>query len=411
TTATITLTPVPDTLVEGLELVTVSVTANAAYTIGTAASATATIVDDELTSGTMLFADTFDIYDNIFNWNMNYGGYDAYAESGYDYSVHGIPEAPNSTGTYQPTRGLKLDVNRSGQADCGFSMSPMNASFTGDYRLRFDAWINFNGPLSGGGPASSEFLSAGVGTTGVEPVWNLGTATEGVWFAVDGDGGFLDTGVPGDFQAWTGSTLLLANSGAYAGGTAADVRGNFHPYYSPWGGMAAPAQQVTDYPTAQTGTTDAGTLGMAWHSFVITRQGTNVTWDVDGLRIAKVNISGLTLSTNILLGYSDQFQSAGNGDQPLRFAIVDNVKVETLPPPPAAEPEIAFIQLINNGTQVQIDFSGSVGELASAFTLQAATDVAGSFADVTATITAQGGNKFRAVRAVNGATQFYRVRR
>jgi hypothetical protein len=368
------------------------------------------VIDDEITPGTVLFSDAFGSWDGYNLWIANYPSSDSGYEYLFDYSTYGIPEAPNSATSDSPTKGLKLFVNQGGQAVNGLSISPYNVGFTGDYRMVFDAWINFNGPLSGGGAASSEFLGAGVGTSGVEPVWSLGTALEGVWFAVDGDGGFADTGVPGDWQAWLDTNLLLSASGAYAAGTNADVRGNFNAYYGGFGGVAAPASQVSSYPTVQTGLTDAGSVGLAWHKFIIAKQGTNVTWTIDGLLIANVDITGAAMSTNVMINYTDQFLSTSSGNPELRFAVIDNFKVETIPAP-ATRVSIKAIKLINNGAQVQIDFTGDSVDTTSSFVLQSSANPATGYADVSATITAQGGNSFRAVRNSSGAAQFYRVRR
>jgi hypothetical protein len=407
---TFNLTAINDKLLEGSEPATVTLQTGAGYVVGASLTATVTVIDDEMTAGTVLFSDKFDNWDTSSQWYGNYPLGDSYYDYVYDYSVNGIPEAPSSAPSDSPTKGMRLYVNQGGQSVNGLSISPSTISFTGDYRMVFDAWINFNGPLSGGGAASSEFLGAGVGTSGFEPVWSQGTSLEGVWFAVDGDGGFADTGVPGDWQAWLNTNLLLAASGAYAGGTNADVRGNFNAYYGGFGGMAAPEAQVTAYPTVQTGVTDAGAVGLAWHKFVIAKQGTNVTWTVDGLLIANVDITGAAMSTNVMINYTDQFLSTSSGNYELRFALIDNFKVETIPAP-ATRVSIKAIQLVNNGTQVQIDFTGDSVDTVGSFVLQSSATPGSGYADVTATITAQGANSFRAVRASNGSAQFYRIRR
>ncbi len=407
---TFNLTAINDNLLEGSEATTITLQAGTGYVPGTTASATATIIDDEMTSGTTIFSDGFENWDNFSLWFANYAQGDSGYEYAYDYSAYGIPEAPSSAITNSPTKGLKLYVNQGGQSVNGISISPYNVGFTGDYRMVFDAWINFNGPLSGGGSGSSEFLGAGVGTSGVEPIWSQGTALEGVWFAVDGDGGFADTGVPGDWQAWLNTNLLLSASGVYAAGTNADARGNFNAYYGGFGGVPAPEYQVSTYPTAQTGVTDAGSVGLVWHKFVIAKQGTNVTWTVDGRLIANVNISGAAMSTNVMLNYTDQFSSANGGTPDLRFAIIDNFKVETIPVP-ATRVSIKAIKLVNGGTQVQIDFTGDIADTTGSFRLQSSANPGSGYSDVSATITAQGGNSFRAVLTSAGSAQFYRVRR
>ena len=51
------------------------------------------------------------------------------------------------------------------------SISPAGGNFTGDYQVKFDMWINANGPFPGGGGGSTEFFTAGVGTTGDHLQW------------------------------------------------------------------------------------------------------------------------------------------------------------------------------------------------------------------------------------------------
>ncbi len=98
---------------------------------------------------------------------------------------------------------------------------PANQSFAGDYRLRFDMWINVNGPLPGGGTSSTESLTAGIGTAGNRVQWTgTGSTADGYWFAADGDGGVTDTSTTfGDYCAFVGTSLQAAATGVYTAGT------------------------------------------------------------------------------------------------------------------------------------------------------------------------------------------------
>ncbi|HEY5346232.1 MAG TPA: hypothetical protein VIK62_07810 [Verrucomicrobiae bacterium] len=60
---------------------------------------------------------------------------------------------------------------------------------------------------------------------------------------------------------------------------------------------------------------------------------------------------------------------------------------------------------------VQIDFAAGASDVPTAFLLASATRVDGDYADVGATITSPGAGLFRAVCAVNGAQQFYCIKR
>ena len=125
----------------------------------------------------------------------------------YDYSGMGIPAAPHSTGG--TTRGLRMEANLTAGVVAAVSLSPANQSFAGDYRLRFDMWINVNGPFPGGGVGSTEYVTCGLGTAGNKVQWTgTGSTADGCWFAADGEGGASDTSTTsGDFCAYAGATL------------------------------------------------------------------------------------------------------------------------------------------------------------------------------------------------------------
>ncbi len=93
----------------------------------------------------------------------------------------------------------------------------------------------------------------------------------------------------------------------------------------------------------------------------------------------------------------------------MSFGLVDNLKVQTLTAP--TQPLITGIQLINGGTQVQINFTAGTGDSASDFKLQATATLGTTPADVSATISSTGTGQFQAVRAIGGSAQFYRIRR
>jgi hypothetical protein len=73
------------------------------------------------------------------------------------------------------------------------------------------------------------------------------------------------------------------------------------------------------------------------------------------------------------------------------------------------QPSIARI-ILTNGT-VQIDFTGDTGDNPSAFALQCVGRCSDVFGDAGATITQTSPGHFRAVCAMNGSQQFYRIKR
>jgi hypothetical protein len=277
----------------------------------------------------LMFGDDFDTH-TAANWVTQQSSSDSRVTFNYDYGPDGIPPAPGSgRGT---TRGLKFESNLTNGVAAAISISPAGQQFPGDYRLRFDLWINVNGPFPAGGTGSTEHFTAGIGTTGTTVQWTgSGSNPGGAWFAVNGEGGSADTTttqIP-DFAAFTAGTLHGAASGIYAAGTASNSRGNGHPYYSTVfpGGQTAPPAQLAAHPQ-QTGALATGTVGMAWREVIIAKSGDTVEWFMDGLQIA--SIPGTALSgNNITLGYWDTYSSLSNNPA-VSFGLADNVRVERI---------------------------------------------------------------------------------
>lgn len=246
---------------------------------------------------------------------------DTFVDASFDYSTVGIPTAPSGAGT----RGLKMYANHSSGIFGGVSVSPTGLNVTGDFTLRFDWWANYNGPLGTGGSGSTQLSTFGVLTSGNVAQWP-GGIQESVWFAATGDGL-----AAADYRAYSSAaaTGYLDASGVFAAGS----RNNSDPYYNGFGNVAAPAAQLALFP-GQTGTTPFGSAGMEWHVVEITRTGDIVTWEIDGLLIATVDASTVTLGGgNIFFGHSDTnaTSSTDANDTSLIFTLIDNVTVTPEP--------------------------------------------------------------------------------
>jgi YD repeat-containing protein len=412
-TANLVLTPINDQVYTGDRTATANIGAGTGYNIGTAGSISATVVDDEVPPGTVLFSDDFEI-DSSALWKVNLADpNDGSVVFAWDYSTVGIPAAPGGGGT----KGMRMQCGNIVVSQDGLSVSPLGKNFPGDYRLKFDMWINYNGPMPDGGPGSTQNFDAGVGTPGEAAVWlnAYPTPAEGVWFSATGDGAdyLSPTHTPGgDYNAVIGAVIQNDDTGFYAAGTGvpdSGIRDASHPFYSLWGGQAAPAAQLALYPN-QTGVANVGNAGMAWHTVVITKVGDVVTWAMDGVTLATVTNTTLPFSTNVFVGYQDLFASGTPSDVPaMSFGLVDNLRVQTLTAP--TQPIITGIALVSGGTEIQIKFTAGTGDSTSAFALQATTILGTTPVDVSATITSAGAGQFQAVRAIGGNTQFYRIRR
>lgn len=272
-----------------------------------------------------LFSDDFDSGTSGANWTVNKSGNPTgnNANFTFDYSSLGIPSAPNSLGG--STVGLRLEANTTGGIFSGLSVSPTGQSFLGDYRLRFDMWENFNGPLPVGGSGSTQAGGGGIGTAGTTAQW-AGGAQDSIHFSTTTDG---NSSV--DVRAYSSAagSGYAADSGVFAAGTQAGSRNAADPYYAQFGGNSAPAAQGIS------GTTGAGTMGFAWRDVVIEKVGNNVTWSIDGLLLANVDASTVTLGgNNILLNmYDTSASSTTDNPNTYIFTLFDNVRVEAVPEP------------------------------------------------------------------------------
>jgi len=273
---------------------------------------------------TQVFADDFDS-DTSANWTLSQSSTDTRCTFNYDYSADGIPSAPNSVGG--TTRGVKFEANMTKGITAALSMSPVGLSVGGDYRLCFDMWINANGPFPLGGNGSSEYITGGLGTTGGHVQWDrAGSAADGYWFAVNGEGQAVDTSVISDYGAYARTNVQTAASGVYAAGTNNNSRGNLNGYYvTAFPGQAPPLLQQATYPQ-QTGVLEDGAVGFAWREVIIAKRGNIVEWSIDGVKLAAFT-SASVVASNIFVGYWDPFVSISD-NAALSFGLVDNVRVE-----------------------------------------------------------------------------------
>lgn len=273
--------------------------------------------------GQTVFEDDFDSNSSA-NWTVSQSSGDTAAVFAYDYSADGIPSAPNSVGG--TTSGLKFSANMAGLGAAGISASPNGQSFSGDYTLSFDLWMNANGPFPGGGAGSTEFGTAAVGLAASALVWHTSAPAGTAWFAVSGEGGASQ-----DFRAYV-ATTMQGEGPAYFAPTGPGLvqRDNGHPYYAATfpGGQEAPQAQKDAF-AQQTGGLVVGSVGFAWREVTVAKSGQTVTWSIDGLPIAQLDAdaNGVNVEGNIAVGYMDAFSSLSD-NAALSFGVIDNVKVE-----------------------------------------------------------------------------------
>lgn len=403
TEALLSFVPIDNADFTGDRRATVTVLPGTGYAPASAGtSASITIRDDEREPGTLAYSENFET-DVSAAWNVNLGPTDGVAEFGFDYSAVGIPPAPGTTST----RGLKLQANQFTAVFGGLSVSPKDQAFTGDWRLRFFLWQNYNGPLPLGGLGSTQITGAGVGTAGTTPQWPGGTH-DSVWFAATGDGGSAI-----DYRAYSSAASggYGDASGVFAAGAGAGVRNNDHPYYAELGGVPVPEAQLALYPN-QTGVSLVGAMAFDWRDVVIEKRGHLVSWFVDGLRLATVEAAGVTLGGGSFhLAYSDI--NAGVSADPdavnLLFGLFDNVRVELLPS--AAGPaEITSVGFVNQ--RLRLAFTGAATDTPASFQIVTAATVNGPYttdAGATAIITQTAPGEFQTEVNPDGDAKFVQV--
>ena len=137
------------------------------------------------------------------------------------------------------------------------------------------------------------------------------TNSDGLWFAVDGEGGATS-----DYRAYLGNgpappaQLSFASGGVAASGAASDDGGDsfFHALFP------SPGYETSGAP------------GKHWVQAEISQIGNLITWQLNGVVVAqRTNTSSYTNGT-VMIGYMDPFPSIANPGAD-NFVIFDNVRV------------------------------------------------------------------------------------
>lgn len=268
------------------------------------------------------FADDFETNSAV-RWNLFWGAANGISDFttnwAFDYSTtkyvangvtNFIPASPNSGGS---ARGLKITVNKNDAtaSAAAVSLYPKNLGLSNDYSLRFDFWINYNGP-AGGGTGSTEYGAWGLNHTGTRVNWNLATSSDGLFFAVDGEGGSSGS----DYRTFQGAgaaaptQLAFASSGLGINGATSDnVTDAFWQSLFP-----APAYET------------AGVPGKHWIQVEISQVKNVLSWLINGTLIAQRTNTSAYTNGNVMIGYFDPYSSIANPAAD-NFGIFDNVRV------------------------------------------------------------------------------------
>ena len=270
-----------------------------------------------------------DFLDTSSNFAFDYSTYTYERDDGLGGIASApIPSAPNSGGT---TTGLRFSVNENDPPGSAIiNAYPKVSQFvggvvpSGDYSLKFDMWMNYNG-FREGGSGSTHFMIAGIKQQG-----------EGIGGPVVGPGPFpTQTGYAMAVSGERGTTqdyLLYKDNDRLTNYAAAgyiaqpEVVGT--ATVQPDAGENSFYQTLFPEPQYETG----GAPGKNWVTVEISHIDGQLTYKMNGTTIATRQDTSLE-SGNILLGYADFINGVANPPHD-NFVIVDNVVVTGFAAPP-----------------------------------------------------------------------------
>jgi len=345
-----------------------------------------------------LFADNFDTNSST-NWNIFWGATngipDYTVDFAFDYGLTSyifndvtsqIPPAPNSPDG--STRAVKLTVNGNDTtaSTAAVNLYPKNFSASGNFSLKFDLWMQYPGDAGGlVSTGSTQYAQCGINHFGTTVNWvpPSPTSSDGLWFAVDGEGG-----VAADYRAYRG----------VPGGTQVDLTGNLGA-----SGLIATNSTAavfqTLFPASRFET--AGSPGKNWVEVELRQFNNNITWLMDGTIIAQRTNTSVFTSGNVMIGLMDPFSSIANAAREC-FVLFDNVRVETLTPP------IQFESIIQQPDEsIALTLSSALGD---SFWLDTSTNLI-DWQPLTSVSMTNNPVTFIDVSATTRPATFYRARR
>ena len=306
----------------------------------------------------LLFSDNFDT-NSSGSWNFFWGSGDsvpdytadwAYDHAAIPYTFNGttylIPPAPNSVGGTTKAVRFTVNNNDTNGVIAGVNIYPKGKSFSGNFALKFDMWINYPGGAGGiNSTGSTEFAIFGLNHLGTEVNWAATSAasTDGLWFAVDGEGGSAAS----DYRAYLGNLsgiqTQLAN-GAASGIATSDNASGIYPALFP----------ATRFETV-------GAPGKNWVAVELSQTNGLLTWKLDGTIVAQRANSSSFTSGDVMIGYMDPFASIAN-PAANAFVLFDNVRVEDWSSAPLLPPAISSApgnQSVSAGADIMLSVAAT----------------------------------------------------
>ena len=272
--------------------------------------------------------------DCTLDWSYDYSAltYNRFASQTATPETWAVPAAPNSAaGT---SKGLKITVNKNDNDPGRFALSlyPKTTNFSGDYVLKFDAFLN-HASFADSGVGTTEYLTFGLNHSGNAVNWGVlsgaeqredfatdavgGDGSDGVWFGFVGD-----DGAARGFQTWEGQAGQPSRYLDGEAGGIPDRDGNGNPDDD-----GAEPYLRTQFPASRFEA--AGVLGKRWVQVEVSQVGDELTWKIDGRIISRRTNSSPWKSGRVMIGYMDPFAGVSEvkGEN---WLLIDNVRVETV---------------------------------------------------------------------------------
>jgi hypothetical protein len=299
-----------------------------------------------LASAQVVFSDSFNA-DTSANYNIfvtaGASGPSGDATFAYNYGAApgsgglSIPVAPHTTDG--STLGLRLRTDNL-QSSVGTvvgatAIATKGLSLTTPFRVQVDVWSDYIGgtSLASSGANGTTGVTLGIGTSGNSLQYIA--ANDGLLVESFGDNG---GGANQGYRLYNDNTHPNPTTANYwAAGTSSTSASFSDPHYtSAFPSVSAPAGQSSFAPATQGGSTAAGTLGFAWHTWTITDDGQNIIWTIDGTTITTSPVSAVTFAgSQISLGNDDTglTGSSAANNQLFNAEIFDNFTVTLIPEP------------------------------------------------------------------------------
>lgn len=252
-------------------------------------------------------------------WTVNAVSADDTATFGYNYvAAAGIPLAPGGGDGL----GLRLDANTTDALEGGVTVTPTGQSFSGNYTLSYDVWIQWDSTTGG----TTEYAGGGVGYDGTTNNGDLGSGSGG-YLQLVGDGSSSR-----DYRMYKDASEQFYASGQY--NPAMATNNGSDPFFA----SISPIVDMSNFDPPQTGATgltSLGTPGWNWThvDMVVIGLAKTIRISIDGTWMGTIdgNVgSSVPLTGAVQLFHYDRYGSvAGQWGA----AIFDNVVVTDIPEP------------------------------------------------------------------------------